>query len=192
LATSKWQGLCSTGSNGAVRSWTGHGHGATGRRCRALLRAAQGDLAGALDALDQAFDIHRRLPYPVELARTLVVRGQLQRRANQRRNAQVSFEQARTIFEEIGSVQWSRRASAELTRLGLHHAAGRDLTPRERQVAEGAGGGATNNQIAAALNISPKTVEANLSRAYTKLGISSRAELGAWLAAQRRGQEPSA
>jgi DNA-binding NarL/FixJ family response regulator len=55
-----------------------------------------------------------------------------------------------------------------------------------------AAGGATNNQIAAALSISPKTVEANLSRAYAKLRISSRAELGAWMATQRRGQEPSA
>jgi DNA-binding NarL/FixJ family response regulator len=40
----------------------------------------------------------------------------------------------------------------------------------------------TNREVAAALFMSPKTVEANLSRAYQKLGISSRAELGAHMA----------
>lgn len=36
----------------------------------------------------------------------------------------------------------------------------------------------TNRNIAAAMFISAKTVEANLSRIYTKLDIHSRAELG--------------
>jgi DNA-binding NarL/FixJ family response regulator len=36
----------------------------------------------------------------------------------------------------------------------------------------------TNRDVAAALFISPKTVEANLARAYRKLSINSRAELG--------------
>ncbi|MDT5219020.1 MAG: hypothetical protein QOF15_1125, partial [Mycobacterium sp.] len=36
----------------------------------------------------------------------------------------------------------------------------------------------TNRDVAAALFISPKTFEANLSRVYHKLGIRSRAELG--------------
>jgi DNA-binding CsgD family transcriptional regulator len=36
----------------------------------------------------------------------------------------------------------------------------------------------TNREVAATLFISPKTVEANLARAYRKLGVGSRAELG--------------
>ena len=36
----------------------------------------------------------------------------------------------------------------------------------------------TNRDVAAALFISAKTVEANLARVYRKLGIHSRAELG--------------
>jgi DNA-binding NarL/FixJ family response regulator len=48
-------------------------------------------------------------------------------------------------------------------------------------VAELAAAGHTNRQVASALFISPTTVEANLSRAYSKLGIHSRAELGARL-----------
>jgi DNA-binding CsgD family transcriptional regulator len=163
---------------------------ATGFRCRALLRAARGDLDGAFDALEQALHQHERLEHPVERARTLFVLGQLQRRANQRRRARETLERARSIFDEVGASQWSRRATEELARLGLHRPAGPGLTPRERQVAENAAMGATNNQIAAALFISPKTVEANLARVYRKLGISSRAELGAWMAAEDRAQGP--
>jgi DNA-binding CsgD family transcriptional regulator len=37
--------------------------------------------------------------------------------------------------------------------------------------------------VAAQLFVSPKTVEANLARAYRKLDVGSRAELGARLAA---------
>ena len=45
-------------------------------------------------------------------------------------------------------------------------------------MAELAASGMTNRDVAAALFISPKTVEANLARIYRKLGIKSRAELG--------------
>jgi len=58
------------------------------------------------------------------------------------------------------------------------------MTPSEQRVAEMAASGLTNRQIAERLFISPKTVEANLARAYLKLGIRSRAELGATLAAR--------
>ena len=56
------------------------------------------------------------------------------------------------------------------------------LTPTERQVAELAAEGVTNREIATRLFVSPKTVEANLARAYRKLGIATRAQLGAALA----------
>jgi DNA-binding CsgD family transcriptional regulator len=53
-----------------------------------------------------------------------------------------------------------------------------DLTAAERRVAELAAGGLTNQQVAAAAFLSRKTVEANLTRIYRKLGIRYRAELG--------------
>jgi DNA-binding CsgD family transcriptional regulator len=56
------------------------------------------------------------------------------------------------------------------------------LTPSERRVAELAAAGRTTREVAAELFVSPKTVEANLTRIYRKLGISSRAELGAQMA----------
>jgi len=69
-----------------------------------------------------------------------------------------------------------------LTRLGLRRAPRGELTATERRVAELAAGGLTNREVAVALFISPKTVEANLARVYRKLGIASRAELGARMA----------
>jgi DNA-binding NarL/FixJ family response regulator len=56
-------------------------------------------------------------------------------------------------------------------------------------VAELAAAGLTNRDVAKAAFMSPKTVEANLARIYRKLGIKSRAELGARMAAREsRGQ----
>lgn len=51
------------------------------------------------------------------------------------------------------------------------------LTPTERQIAQLAAEGLTNKGIAATMFVSTKTVEANLSRAYRKLGISARAQI---------------
>ena len=53
------------------------------------------------------------------------------------------------------------------------------LTPTELQVGELAVAGLRNTEIAARLFLSGKTVEANLSRVYRKLGVRSRTELAA-------------
>jgi DNA-binding CsgD family transcriptional regulator len=52
------------------------------------------------------------------------------------------------------------------------------LTASEERVAALAVAGLTNREIAERAFMSPKTVEAHLARAYRKLGIRSRAELG--------------
>jgi DNA-binding NarL/FixJ family response regulator len=53
------------------------------------------------------------------------------------------------------------------------------LTPREREIAALVARGSANKEVAATLHLSPKTVEANLSRVYAKLGVRSRTELAA-------------
>ena len=58
-----------------------------------------------------------------------------------------------------------------------------ELTATELRVAELAAAGITNREIARAVFISEKTVEAHIARVYRKLGIRSRAELGARMAA---------
>jgi DNA-binding CsgD family transcriptional regulator len=77
---------------------------------------------------------------------------------------------------------WAARARQELGRLAHRRSTGTRLTDAERRVAELAAQGRTNREVAAALFISPKTVEANLTRIYRKLEIGSRAELGARMA----------
>ena len=108
--------------------------------------------------------------------------GRLQRRAKQKAAAKESLELARSIFDALPAPLWSERAAEELARIGLRRASPDGLTENERRVAELAASGLTNREVAAQLFMSPKTVEANISRVYRKLGINSRAQLGARLA----------
>lgn len=149
---------------------------AVGARCRALLLAARGDLAGAVAAGERALTEHERLPMPFELARTQLVVGRLQHRRRQYDIATETVTAALTAFERIGAELWVQQARAELAGLnGRQTPAG--LTESERRFADLAVEGLTNREIAAALFVSDKTVEANLSRIYRRLGIRSRAEL---------------
>ena len=151
---------------------------ATGARSRALVLAASGDMDGALAACEEAIAWHKDLPMPFERARTLLVKGVIERRARLRGRAKESLISARDLFEDMGARIWAERSRQELSRVGLRRSSGDGLTEGERRCAELAATGMTNREVAAALFISPKTVEANLARAYRKLGVGSRAELG--------------
>jgi DNA-binding CsgD family transcriptional regulator len=154
---------------------------ATAFRCRALLLAARGDATAALGAVSQALEQHARLDMPFELARTLLVEGQIRRRGREKRLARAALERAREMFDDMHAGAWGDRARAELARVGMRTAP-TELTPTERRVAELAASGMSARAIAAILFVSPKTVQANLARAYQKLGLRSRAELGARMA----------
>lgn len=148
-------------------------------RWRGLLLAARGELGAAAAALEQALAQHQRVEMPFERARTLLVKGLVERRARRRASAKDCFERALEIFDRLGSPLFAQRARDELLRVGLRRSSGDELTEGERRVAQLAATGSTNREIAAALYLSPKTVESHLARAYRKLGIRSRAELGA-------------
>jgi DNA-binding CsgD family transcriptional regulator len=149
---------------------------------RALFAAAHQDLDAAVAAVDEALAQHDRVTVPFDLARTLLIAGQVRRRRGERRAAREALERARGIFEQLGAGPWAARAEAELARVPIRRRASEDLTPTELRVAELAAAGRTNREVAQALFMSPKTVEANLSRVYRKLDIRSRAELGAKMA----------
>lgn len=92
---------------------------ATGARCRGLLCSARTESDDALRSLEQALVAHERLPIPFELGRTLLVKGQVHRRRNERRLARDALEQSRAIFGKLGASLWSEKAQSEMGRLGL-------------------------------------------------------------------------
>ncbi len=148
-------------------------------RCRGLLNAASGDLDQALADYQRALTAHERLDMPVELGRTLLAQGRLHRRRNERQRAQDCLSRAAAAFDAAGAPQWAAVARAELGRAQGRRGSADRLTPTELQVAELAVAGLRNTEIAARLFLSGKTVEANLSRIYRKLGVRSRTELAA-------------
>jgi DNA-binding CsgD family transcriptional regulator len=151
---------------------------AVGARARSMLLAASGDLDAAGKTAARAIAAHDRLQMPFERARTLLLLGQIQRRQRKKETASASLQKARDIFERMDVPLWADRARAELARANVGPRQSGQLTPSEQRVAELAASGMKNRDVATALFISPKTVEANLARIYRKLGIKSRAELG--------------
>jgi DNA-binding CsgD family transcriptional regulator len=161
---------------------------ATAARCRALLAAAQGDLAAALGAADEAILEHGRLPLPFELGRTLLVKGTVERRAKRKREARDTLTRALEVFERLGATSWAERARVEMARIGGRAPSSLDLTPTEGRVAELVAAGSTNREVADALFLSVHTVEANLKRIYRKLGIRSRTELASRFGSRLTGK----
>jgi DNA-binding CsgD family transcriptional regulator len=105
----------------------------------------------------------------------------------QRATAVDHLQRAATDAARAAAVPEYDAAARELRRAGLRVSAQArraenasergTLTKREHDIAELVAGGHTNKQVAATLYISGKTVEANLSRVYAKLGVRSRTEL---------------
>jgi DNA-binding CsgD family transcriptional regulator len=124
---------------------------------------------------------------PFERARTLLLLGVVHRRRKEKRLADERLREALRTFDALGALLWAERTRAELGRIGLRPRAPDDLTETERRVAELAATGLSSRQIADRAFLAPKTVGNVLGRVYTKLGIHSRAELGA-----RLGRGPDA
>ena len=152
-------------------------------RGHALLAAAEGDEAASEAAFAEAYEQHARRPqqFPTfGLARTLLAHGTILRRRRQKRVAHEQLERAFEIFERLGAKLWAEKTRSELARIGGRAlAAGDELSETERRIADLVREGRSNKEVAAALSLSPKTVEWNLSKVYAKLGVRSRAELAA-------------
>ncbi|HTI32242.1 MAG TPA: AAA family ATPase [Miltoncostaea sp.] len=154
-------------------------------RCRGML-ATDATFEGHMAA---AMALHDRTDTPFERARTLLALGERRRRARRVRQAREPLGAALEAFESLGAARWAEWARRELRAAGTRArpappASTGALTPQELQVALSAARGATNRETATALLISPKTVEYHLARVYAKLGVRSRAELAARMAAR--------
>jgi DNA-binding CsgD family transcriptional regulator len=147
-------------------------------RCRGLLSEDR-EIVGAFEA---ALGYHAQTPDEFETARTRVAYGARLRRARNRVLAREQLEAALSVFERLDAEPWAELTRTELAATGVT-ARRRDpstideLTPQELQIALLLADGRTTREAAAALFLSPKTVEYHLRHVYQKLGIHSRAEL---------------
>jgi DNA-binding CsgD family transcriptional regulator/tetratricopeptide (TPR) repeat protein len=158
-------------------------------RCRGLLAAE--------DSFDEQFRAalqwHEKAPLPFERARTQLCYGERLRRARRRVDARAQLTSAARTFQILGATIWSDRAMAELAAAGsprpaqLQRSPWTELTAQETRVARAIVDGATYQEAADALFLSPRTVEAHLRHTYRKLGVRSRTELtrrlSPWLSA---------
>jgi DNA-binding CsgD family transcriptional regulator len=158
-------------------------------RCRGLLADA-----GELErCFDEALRLHERTPDAFETARTQMDYGARLRRVRKRIRAREQLRAALATFERLGARSWADQAAAELAATG-ETARRRDvstldeLTPQELQIARLLADGRTTRETAAAIFVSPKTVEYHLRHVYDKLGIHSREELAVAFTAPERAR----
>jgi DNA-binding CsgD family transcriptional regulator len=157
---------------------------ASAARAEALLLAEQGNAEQAVAAAERSLELYDKVERRFERARALLTKGQVHRRLKQKSLARRELTAALAEFEIIGAAGFAERARSELGRVGLRPAAALDLTETERQIAELTATGLTSAEIATRLFLSTKTVSANLTRIYRKLGVRNRAELAASLGAR--------
>jgi DNA-binding NarL/FixJ family response regulator len=150
---------------------------------RAMVEAHAGHLADALALSASALSWYDTSPLRFDRARTLLIAGRISRRAKAKSDARALLIEAEHEFASFGATAWRAQAAAELARVNVRPAAPAELTETERLVAQLAASGLSNKEVADRTFLAVKTVEANLARVYRKLGIRSRAELGARMGA---------
>jgi DNA-binding CsgD family transcriptional regulator len=147
-------------------------------RCRALL--SDGEQAGLL--YREAIARLGRTRMRPELARAHLLYGEWLRRQLRHTEARAQLRAACQLLEATGMEGFAERARRELRAAGV--AACRrpvtttaGLTAQEAQIARLAAEGLSNPEIGARLFLSPRTVQYHLGKIFTKLDITSRAQL---------------
>ena len=150
---------------------------------RGRLHAARGDLDAARAAFEGAIATLGTRALRWDRARAHFAYGQSLRRLAQRRDADTVLSTARELFAALGATSYVARCDRELRAGGVHQTrperAAHDLTAQETAVVGLVVRGLSNKDVAAELQVSPKTVQYHLTRIYHKLGVRSRTELGA-------------
>lgn len=136
----------------------------------------------SIAVLEEAAGLMEASPRPLEYAHVLADLGEALRREGRRVEAREPLGKAFKLARRCGAARLAHRTNAELQATGLsvrrYVPIGiESLTPSERRVAELAASGMTNRQIAQALFVTVKTIEAHLRATYDKLDIHSRREL---------------
>ncbi|MFC5666081.1 AAA family ATPase [Kitasatospora misakiensis] len=149
----------------------------------AMVRA-QVNAGAAAEALHrEAVERLGRTGVRITHARAHLLYGEWLRRENRRADAREHLGTAYRVLSRIGVEGFAERAWRELRATGATAPrrpteSRTGLTAQETQIARLAGGGMTNPEIGAQLFLSPHTVEWHLRKVYTKLGVTSRKQLG--------------
>ena len=146
----------------------------------ALVAWRAGDRPAAEEAFENALTHNRAVAMPLAEAETSVLYGRFLRQGGRLVRARGVLHQALAALEGTGARRLQAMAHEELALAGGRRSragATGQLTAMELRTAELAGQGLTNAQIARQLFLSVKTVEYHLSRAYAKLGLTSRRDL---------------
>ncbi|MGH2885438.1 MAG: LuxR C-terminal-related transcriptional regulator, partial [Solirubrobacteraceae bacterium] len=147
-------------------------------RCEGVVADARGEESIAVASFERALDEHGLQDRPLDRARTLLAYGTLHRRRRRKSRARELLESALELFDAAGAAQWAERSRVELGRIGGRRAAPAGaLSATESEIARLVAAGRTNREVAAALHLSARTVEWNLSKLYRRLGVRSRTEL---------------
>ena len=152
---------------------------AVGARCRGMLLKPS---PRAISQLEEAVDLAETSASVFEQARARLYLGETLRRSRRRGDAGRQLDQAYLTFEQLGAQPWAERAAAELATAGASTVPrGKPihvrLTPQELRVALQVADGLSNQEVAAKLFLSHKTIEVHLGHIYDKLGVHSRAGL---------------
>ena len=160
-------------------SGTGYALG-MGALARALLEP---DVESAGTLFREAVDRLARTRARPHHARAMLVHGEWLRRHGRRAQARRELSAAHDLLDAMGAAGFAARAARELEATGLHPRRRSDgapqdrLTAQELHIARRVAGGMTSKEVAAALFLSPRTVDAHLRNIFRKLGITSRREL---------------
>ncbi|MER7150206.1 AAA family ATPase [Streptomyces lydicus] len=147
-----------------------------------------------LDLLGEAVRLLDGTPARVRYAQALADCGVLARKVGRLSEARAHLRQAVSVAHECTATSLADQALAELRAAGdrprtrTFHGVGA-LTPTERRVADLAGRGLTNREIAQRLFVGLRTVEVHLTNVYGKLAIDGRAGLTRALANAATAQE---
>jgi DNA-binding CsgD family transcriptional regulator len=130
----------------------------------------------------EAAEVFRGCDARLETARALEQLGELLVDQGRRPAGLEALAQAADLAAQCNAAGMADRVASTATHAGprRERRLSRGLhafTPSERRIARMVADGLTNREIADQLFLSQKTVEAHLSRAYRKLGVSSRTQL---------------
>jgi DNA-binding CsgD family transcriptional regulator len=148
------------------------------RRCEGLAAVRIEDAA---EAYESALATHTTAGDAFEAARTRLLFGSRLRRDGRRTAAREHLRLAQDAFARMDLTHWAEQAAHELAATGAtaRKRGTRDepLTSQETRVALLVAQGRSNKEVAAALFLSPKTVEHHLGNVFRKRGITSRSAL---------------